>query len=84
MKGPSRRPHVSLVWLESCPERGLAIVDIEVRETTQLAGEASPNVDITLDGVEAAAMRHSGLRDVTLWGLLQQETTKRKRETRGA
>lgn len=71
MKCPSGRPHVSTVWIESCPERGLAVIDVKVIETAPVGGEASPEVDVALDGVEAAAMPQSGLREVTLWGIIK-------------
>lgn len=50
------------------PAGRLAVVYVEVGEPAQLSGEASPEVDVAADWVEAAAVGYACLRQVSLLG----------------
>lgn len=49
------------------PARGLAVVHVKVRETAELSGEASPEVDVTANRIKATAVGHSRLGKIPLF-----------------
>lgn len=66
VKRSGGRAGVAPLHAQAAPQGRAAVVDVEVRETAQLAGEAAPEVDIAADRVKAAAVGHSCLGEVTL------------------